>query len=60
MRRGFNPWVVKNPWRRVQQPTPVFSPGESHGQRSLVGYSSWDCKELDMIEVTQHNINASF
>ena len=32
------------------QPTPVFLPGESHGQRSLVGYSPWDGKELDVIE----------
>ena len=32
------------PWRRKWQPTPVFLPGESHGQRSLVGYSSWDRK----------------
>ena len=30
--------------------TPVFLPGESHGQRSLVGYSPWGCKELDMTE----------
>ena len=35
----FDPWVGKIPWRRVWQPTPVFLPGESHGQRSLVGYS---------------------
>ena len=33
------------------QPTPVFLPGESHGQRSLAGYSSWGRKELDMTEV---------
>ena len=32
------------------QPTPVFLPGEFHGQRSLEGYSSWSCKELDMTE----------
>ena len=38
-RPGFNPWVRKIPWRRKWQPTPVFLPGESHGQRSLVGYS---------------------
>ena len=38
-RHGFSPWVRKIPWRRVWQPTPVFLPGESHGQRSLVGYS---------------------
>ena len=34
----FDPWVGKIPWRRKWQPTLVFSPGESHGQRSLVGY----------------------
>ena len=38
-RRGFHPWVRKIPWRRARQPTPVLLPGESHGQRSLVGYS---------------------
>ena len=38
-RPGFDPWVRKIPWRRKCQPTPVFLPGESHGQRSLVGYS---------------------
>ena len=35
-RRGFDPWVGKIPWRRKWQPTPVFLPGESPGQRSLV------------------------
>ena len=38
-RRGFNPWVGKIPWRRAWQPTPVFLPGKSRGQRSLAGYS---------------------
>jgi len=38
-RHQFDPWVRKIPWRRAQQPTPVFLPGESHGQRSLAGYS---------------------
>ena len=38
-RRGCNPWVRKIPWRRAWQPTPVFLPRESHGQRSLVGYT---------------------
>jgi len=33
-------WVRKIPWRRAQQPTPVFLPGEFHGQKSLAGYSS--------------------
>ena len=37
-------WVGKIPWRRAWQPTPVFLPGESHGQRSLVGYNPWGCK----------------
>ena len=36
---GFNPWVRKSPWRRKWQPIPVFLPGKSHGQKSLVGYS---------------------
>ena len=38
-RCSFDPWVGKIPWRRKWQPTPVFLPGESHVQRSLVGYS---------------------
>ena len=46
----FDPWVRKIPWRRAWQPTPVFLPGESHGQRSLVGYSPWGHKELDTTE----------
>ena len=50
------PWVRKIPQRRAQQSTPVFLPGESHGQRSLAGYSPWGCKESDTIErlSTQH------
>ena len=40
-RHGFDPWVGKIPW----QPTPVFLPGESHGQRILAGYSPWGHKE---------------
>ena len=43
-------WVGKIPWRRAWQPIPVFLPGESHGQRSLVGYSPWGHKELDTTE----------
>ena len=49
-RPGFDPWVRKIPWRRKWQPTPVFLPGESHGRRSLVGYSPWGCKKLDTTE----------
>ena len=41
-RWGFSPWVRKIPWRRNWQPTPVFLPGESHGQRSLVAFSPGD------------------
>ena len=37
-RPRFDTWVGKIPWRRKWQPTPVFLPGKSHGQRSLVGY----------------------
>ena len=43
-RCGFDPWVGKIPWRGAWQPTPVFLPGESHGQRNLAGYSPWGCK----------------
>ena len=43
----FDPWVGKIPWRRTWQSTTVFSPGESHGQRSLVGNSPQGHKESD-------------
>ena len=43
-RPGFNPRVRKISWRGEWQPSPVFLPGESHGQRSLAGYSPWSCK----------------
>ena len=49
-RPGFDPWVGKIPWRRKWLPTPAFLPGEFHGQWSLVGYSPWGHKELDMLE----------
>ena len=42
---GFDPWVGKSPWRREWQPTPGFWPGESHGQRSLAGYSPRGCQK---------------
>ena len=45
-RRRFNPWIGKILWRRASQPTPVFLPGESHGQRSLAGYCPWGRKEI--------------
>ena len=46
----FSPWIGKVPWRRKCQPTPVFLPGKSHGQRSLEDYSQWGRKESDMTE----------
>ena len=49
-RCGFDPWVGKTSW--AWQPTPVFLPGEYHGQRNLAGYSSWGCRESDMTEAT--------
>ena len=51
-RPGFDPWFGKIPWRRAWPPTPVFLPGESHGQRSLVGYSPRGHTESDTTEVT--------
>ena len=50
-----DPWIVKIPWRRKWQPITVFLPGESHGQRSLAGYtlwcySPWGCKKSDKAE----------
>ena len=49
-RHRFNPWIRKIPWRRKGQPTPVFLPGKSHGQRSLADYSPWGHKESDTTE----------
>ena len=49
-RPWFDFWVGKITWRRERLPTPVFLPGESHGQRSLAGYSPWDHKESGMTE----------
>ena len=49
---GFDTLVGKIPWRRQWQHTPVFLPGKSHEQRSLVGYSPRGCKESDSTEHT--------
>ena len=51
---------IYTPWRRAQQPTSVFLPGEPHGQRSLAGYSTWGLKELDITEVTQHTCMCTY
>ena len=54
-RRGFDPRVGKIPWRRKWQPTPVFLLGKSHGQKNLVGYSSWGRRESDTTEHARTN-----
>ena len=59
-RLGFNPWVRKIPWRRKWRLTPVFLPGKFNGQRSLVGYSPWGRKELDMTKHTVIHLLSSF
>ena len=46
-RHRFDPWVGKTPWRREWYSTPIFLPGEFHGQSSLEGYSPRGCKESD-------------
>ena len=53
-RPRFSTWVRKISWRREQLHTSVFLPGEFHGQRSLVGYSPWDCTESDTSELLTH------
>ena len=52
-RCGFDPWVGKMSWRRNWQPTPVFLPGKSHGQRNMAGYSPWDHKRAGHNWVTK-------
>ena len=51
----FDPWVGNIPWRRKLQSIPVFLPGKFHGQRNLVGYSSWSCKESETSEKVNMN-----
>ena len=56
-RWGFRPSVGKIPWGWKWQPTPVFLPGESHGQRSLAGYSPWgrkSCTWLKQLSTPAH------
>ena len=57
----FEVKYTKFTWRRAQQPTPVFLPGEFHGQRILEGYSPWSCKDLDMNEqlIYTHMLNST-
>ena len=55
-RHGFDPWVRKIPWRQAWQPTPLFLPGESQGQRSLVGLQSMGLQRVshDWSDFTAH------
>ena len=55
----FSPWVRKIPWRRRWQPTPVFLPGNSHGWRSLAGYSPWGRKKVGDKLVTKQQQTTS-
>ena len=56
-RRGFNSWVGKISWRRKCQRTPVFLPGEFHGQKILASYSLCSCKESDTTQQVNSNNN---
>ena len=56
-RPRFNPWVRKNLWRRKWQPSPVFLPGKSHGERSLVGYNLCGRKRVRYNWVTEYEYN---
>ena len=58
-RLGFNPLVGKISWRRKWQRTPVFLPGKSHGQRSVVGYSPWGRKEWTQLSNFTHSLTHS-
>ena len=58
-RCGFNPWVRKIPWRKKWKPTPLFLPGKSHGQMSLVGYSPCGHRQLNTTELLTHTGGAS-
>ena len=55
---GLIPGSGRSPWIRKWQPTPVFLPGESHGWRSLVGYSPWVRKQSDTTEGPQFHPDA--
>ena len=60
-RRGFDPWIGKFPLRRAWKLTPGFLPGESHGQKSLAGYSPGGRKKLKTTErLSTHHQNGVF
>ena len=55
----LDPWVETISWRRAWQPTPVFLPGKSRGQRSLMGYSLWGHVESDTERLTLSDFHFS-
>ena len=57
---GIDPWIGKIPWRRAWQPTSAFLPGDSHGQRNLVGYSARHHTESDTTEHTARMIMTTY
>ena len=57
-RPRFNPWVGKIPWRRKWQPTPAFSPGEVHGQRSHIGYIPRGRKDSGTTEAVSQSVSS--
>ena len=59
-RRGFDPWVGKIPWRRKWQSTPVFLPGPSHGQRSLLVYSHGAAKSRTCLSTSTTTLTRPF
>ena len=59
-RLGFDLWVRKIPWSSKWQPTLVFLPGKSHGQKNLEGYSPWGRKESDMTEHACMHVKRDF
>ena len=56
-RRRFDPWVRRTPWRRKWQPAPVILPGESHGPRSLAGYSPQEAKSWTRLKQLSTHIH---
>ena len=55
----FDPWIGRIPWRRKWQPTPVFLPRKSHGQRSQANYSPWSHKELHTTQQLNTTVQGS-
>ena len=57
-------WIQSLNWEALLveewKPSPVFLPGESHGKRSLAGYSTWGCKELDTTECLNTHLPQTF